>query len=442
MSAETPPLPPGIANALRVLEHALTDLTTAAAETPDDEPRMEAALARAQSAQQAMESMVDQERQARGPFEPEVIALSLAVNERSVTLWHAVLPTLEALDRKAEKPPSDPPPTAGDATAPPPGRTAEESSPIHSKTDLMELLATTSLSGRAMKVLEIPEDDAVALAIETVASSALDDWRILRSMVDETRRWPVVVTAWSGSVDWQEAIDGEMLLGRASYQHEEGKQIDDVAPLRVLERAAAIDAQAELNERARLQRFRPGALTDEDCIEIATEGCENRFGEAPNPETLRAILTGDTREPRLALERYVARWEDERRDANDDTVPTAHQSWFEPTEPMAILLLPCLHGWAVPAFLPFFGAESSGSPLLIASLRSWQQRFGAELVAHYGTMLQFLVTRPPADFDQALHVAWEHERLAECTTVLPGVALRDHARALLELDRWFLHERP
>lgn len=26
--------------------------------------------------------------------------------------------------------------------------------------------------------------------------------------------------------------------------------------------------------------------------------------------------------------------------------------------------------------------------------------------------------------------------------ILPGVAIREHAKALLHIDRWFLHERP
>lgn len=36
----------------------------------------------------------------------------------------------------------------------------------------------------------------------------------------------------------------------------------------------------------------------------------------------------------------------------------------------------------------------------------------------------------------------EQVALAECTTLLPGVSMRDHARALLAVNRWFIHERP
>ncbi|WP_428268063.1 DUF4253 domain-containing protein [Haliangium sp.] len=68
--------------------------------------------------------------------------------------------------------------------------------------------------------------------------------------------------------------------------------------------------------------------------------------------------------------------------------------------------------------------------------------FGAEIVAHYGTMLQLIVSRRPDDIDDAWALAYAQQLVAECTTVLPGISLRDHARALMHADRWFLHQRP
>lgn len=79
---------------------------------------------------------------------------------------------------------------------------------------------------------------------------------------------------------------------------------------------------------------------------------------------------------------------------------------------------------------------------LAAVLRSWGKRFGAEIVAAWGTMLQFVVARPPVTLDEALDLAFEHDRVAPSTLPLPGVAIRDHARALLHRDTWFLHDRP
>jgi hypothetical protein len=68
---------------------------------------------------------------------------------------------------------------------------------------------------------------------------------------------------------------------------------------------------------------------------------------------------------------------------------------------------------------------------VIAVARHWRIRHGAELVASWGTMLRFIVGQPPTTVSDAFRLAHEQEVVAPCTTILPGVSLRDHARALL-----------
>jgi hypothetical protein len=75
------------------------------------------------------------------------------------------------------------------------------------------------------------------------------------------------------------------------------------------------------------------------------------------------------------------------------------------------------------------------------AFKAWQA-YGAELVAHFGTMLQFVVSRPPQTLDQAFALAVQQNAVAPCTLALPGVSLREHVRALMCVDKWFLHERP
>ena len=91
------------------------------------------------------------------------------------------------------------------------------------------------------------------------------------------------------------------------------------------------------------------------------------------------------------------------------------------------------------AYFDFFGTAPE---VMVAAQRRWEEQFGAELVASYGTMLQYFVRRAPTTLKQALRLAWEQERLAECTTITRGVSLLHHARVLVGRDRWFLHERP
>lgn len=57
-------------------------------------------------------------------------------------------------------------------------------------------------------------------------------------------------------------------------------------------------------------------------------------------------------------------------------------------------------------------------------------------------MLHLTVTRQPESPDEAFALAAEHVLLAGCTTSLPCLSVRHHARVLRELDRWLLRERP
>lgn len=96
------------------------------------------------------------------------------------------------------------------------------------------------------------------------------------------------------------------------------------------------------------------------------------------------------------------------------------------------------------AHIHWFGAENLGSSsaLLVALLRSWEARFRATLVGHFGTMLHFEVERPPTTMDGAWEIAFEQDTVAGYTLSASGVALRDHAQNLVDLGTWFLHERP
>ena len=122
---------------------------------------------------------------------------------------------------------------------------------------------------------------------------------------------------------------------------------------------------------------------------------------------------------------------------------TRHLDWYTPDrQTIPLLLLPTQESWNALAYLHWFGACTVGTPVAMRFLRQWHQKYGAELVCHYGTMLQLKVQSRPSTPEEAFELAWQQESLAPCTTILPGVSLREHARALLMVDRWFLHERP
>lgn len=130
-------------------------------------------------------------------------------------------------------------------------------------------------------------------------------------------------------------------------------------------------------------------------------------------EPAREAIAQNTFKTTYDLDRWLLDWELAIGGVNEPK--NARFDWFEPDN----------------AFL-----------LLLPTASSWETRFGAELIAHYGTMLQCLVARPPRDAQDAWEVAREHDLAAECTLALPGTAVRHYAQGLVGHNRWFLHERP
>lgn len=93
------------------------------------------------------------------------------------------------------------------------------------------------------------------------------------------------------------------------------------------------------------------------------------------------------------------------------TVPSAPYNILTgaPFDPCYILVVPARHGWEVPAYTSW-GAWNENPPpeLHIAALRSWHQRFGAELVGMSTDVLDLRVTQRPANREDALALAREH----------------------------------
>ena len=71
-----------------------------------------------------------------------------------------------------------------------------------------------------------------------------------------------------------------------------------------------------------------------------------------------------------------------------------------------------------------------------------EERYGAQLTRCFATTLHLRVARRPGSIDEAFALAIEHRHFASDTFVLPGISLREHARALLTVDRWYFHDRP
>ncbi|WP_144022872.1 DUF4253 domain-containing protein [Asanoa hainanensis] len=105
-----------------------------------------------------------------------------------------------------------------------------------------------------------------------------------------------------------------------------------------------------------------------------------------------------------------------------------------------VVLLPTSTQWLAPAWLNYFGATEKhpGREGLAAAIRQWERQWGAELVASWGTMLQFVVARQPALGEQAWQLALQ--------LLAVGGSLQapswELALAVTRSDAWFLHDRP
>jgi hypothetical protein len=273
----------------------------------------------------------------------------------------------------------------------------------------------------------LPEDGGSTWVVDVPAGDILPIWTQARDALKQLGLYPVATTTWDGS-GWVE----EDLFDRFPYG-------DDAAPDAVIRRSRALSVEEALG------RFMP---SDEWAVEnwdevVAghLELTERYYGDAPDVADIAHVRRGDE----LALERRLLDFEEALRPTPETGERNESFGWFDPRPhgPVGLALLPLAEPCHASAFLSFYGAEGDGRhEALIRLLCSWQQDFGAQLVASWGTMLQLVASRPAATLDSAFELAAQHARVAPCTTLLPGEGVRQLARHLWRGERWFLHERP
>ena len=280
-------------------------------------------------------------------------------------------------------------------------------------------LAGTVLDGRAVVEIPVPTTDEVTFGIECGSDEVAAAWQAARGALAATGRWPVAVWNVTGASGWLDDWAATQAASRrqlaemryATGDHSLGRP--DLLTVPTPEVALA-DRLAAL----------PGELGAAQMAEAAAAGLHAALGDEPD---------------RLDVERWLLAWDV----ARPTPAPRSdHLDWFDPGPGCAILLFPVANGWETFAHVDFFpnGGELGSVARLVAVVRSWHQRFGAELVANWVTMLQFVVTRPPLTADEAWRLALEQAAVAPYT--MRGFPLRDHARALVGRERWFLHNRP
>jgi len=313
---------------------------------------------------------------------------------------------------------------------------------INSTSEVRDLLSAIGGGFSNNRVAELPIDgvEHPAFAIE-INGRPLDLWAHLRQRVDQTGRWPVLTLLESPSGDdWHSCVKGSDLFSRFYFEEEDCSERDGNDPNSIIEAARGPNAG---------ERFRnlpeDDGLSLVEYVEVCQDGSELTFGKAPDITDVESFLQEHSLHSLEAIERWFFQWELDNCNKPMDLPEhgLSHLNWFESEHmPPVILLMPSKEGWDVPAYLHWYGALRCDSESVVAQLRDWHEKYGAELVANFGTMLQLNVARQPQTADEAFDLAWLQTLIAPCTTILPGVSPRDHARALFHTNKWFLHERP
>ncbi len=283
---------------------------------------------------------------------------------------------------------------------------------IQTPQELRGELKDTAAATCRIRALDTPRAGAQAFFLDGPRSDPFDVWKICRDRLEDTGRWPVVVDG--------HGLDDPVQFTRAD-------------PRELIERAETADVDAALEARA--NRALAYQSLDEAIAE-AVLGLKTEHQNEVEAELARLRSSGEL-ETYGQLQRWMLAWEvgnlpDGLKAPSDD-----HLEWTDWGN--GLLLLPTPRSWEVMSYLEFWGSP----PEVVTGLvRRWAEQYGAELVAHFGTILQFAVTRPPSTLQQALRLAWDQETVAECTTITRGVSLLDHARVLVGRTQWLLHERP
>jgi hypothetical protein len=196
------------------------------------------------------------------------------------------------------------------------------------------------------------------------------------------------------------------------------------------------------SELALVREFYELALDHEPSTEVVLE----RAAEMQFPESYRAFKTRERdsrrrRYPELdsadqMSEELIGEWP-EHIDVGDIGLTAAYEVMSGQAWPRThIAIIPTQDSTEIPAYLRAGGwNDMPESASLVSALRSWRDRFDAELVGFANDTMNIRVERPPTSRDAALALAREHYLF--CNDVLNEVTLKELAALLIDSDWWY-----
>lgn len=331
---------------------------------------------------------------------------------------------------------------------------------IETTQELAALLRGTWLEKAELSRLRRGQDELqITLGIDMPGFDAIEAWALLKQLMPRTGRYPLVIWRPNAEFYLKVPLDDHQPKPPARWFTVEpgtGRLVSAPPPpptvpidylQRVLDKVDEVDpAPLSYQVASDVDVLRSWLPVDCDSLpHHPLNRVIGRFGAAPSMDTMRALASQGELRGFNDMERWLMQWEREQAGSDAAWATDASARHMDIAGGMAneatLVLLPTDQSWHALACHSWWGNHES--PERVAYfLRRWQQRFGAELVCNYGTLLQFRVGRPPATPDEAFELALEHWIVASDTLVLPGVSMRDHTRALIGQRHWQLHSRP
>jgi hypothetical protein len=214
--------------------------------------------------------------------------------------------------------------------------------------DIRELLKGTFLEDAMMMELEIPRTTDIAIAIAVNSENAIEAWKLLKSHIDQTQRYPVLTTN-SRSIlgTWEEKIVGQDFFRRSNFDDEFE---DELSPEEIISEAEFYtqdDLEEFLNLRAEELSYKL-----EEQIYSKLEYTKARFGIAPLEAEIKSV---DIRTI-VDLDHYLLKWE-----LKHNLQPELDLSYLNCLEYRkgVLILLPNPHSWNVLAYLDWWETRNS-----------------------------------------------------------------------------------
>jgi len=260
--------------------------------------------------------------------------------------------------------------------------------------------------------------------VETTGAQALATWERLRA---GKRGWPVVI---GGDEDLERIGEQQIVMAEQAADQPDTAHILDRASKLVHPRDLQILRDKETAESDAATR-RMLAGPDDQLPGVIVSGADGSH-HLLTPDQVRKQLEV----PTASKGPPVGTWPDTPPAGSGLSV--ANDLEDKPLDRVHILLIPTDEGAAVPAFLRWGGWNACPAPeYQVAALRSWHERYGAELVGISGDVINLRVTRRPATRDAALALA--REQYLYCEDIVDqGVgALAPLAAMLMREDWWY-----